>query len=630
MSFIIGAERELYMASADFMKVIRIPFPLSTSVIKRRTPYGGNLGKRQYIIGGHTSNIMIDEQYRCYKQSIPRPLAAPNVTAGAGTTLQILYTRFYDEVTAERSPLSEGTSITAGLNRAWANLPTIVPGDSLLVEGVCTIAAGVVTGTRANFDELRPGDRIAITGALTRWARIRTIATSNSMTIDDIVMAGVGVTLQAKIVPRVSHVELWAAVNGALPRFILRTRLGTTTVTESTAILALGEAETETFEEMPYGAMSVLYNQRQIITGVPGREDSAFLSLIGFPERYGGLQFKTDFNEPIVGVEVHRTYVVLICPESSYILQGVADEDYVLDGMEADIGGFGPIGRANGVLYIPGITGMQAYNGAAHPVLHNRKSEWAAAHIARQAAMEAGFFAVNPHDETIQYYPNTAYEPGPNPTSGVWVAHYSGVAATGTGEIAPPQWLNDAQTINDGSVTAARYMIAVGARSGRFYRGTAEGALYAENEDGTVALDVDSRLVLRHELHFDAGGGLDEAIALDAVWSYVRAEESDWTLKIWAGDEFAYPNGPDDGAGHIPVAAEFIDEVDASAEVDAVSGYLLSDKTVHVHPKVELDGRGHTLEYIFENPLNVVFMGMGGHRKAVGVATRPPKWQDPV
>jgi hypothetical protein len=187
------------------------------------------------------------------------------------------------------------------VSRAWSNLPTEVPGDSVLLDGTCTIVAGVITTVPPNgWENLRPGDRVAISTALNRWARIRDVVTK---TLDDTGIAGVGVSLVAKVQSRASHVELWVSVDGSLPRIVFRVPIGTTSVSESTATLALGEAEIESFTDMPYGAGCVLYNQRQIIFGVEGHLDKLFLSILGFPERYGGLSFTTEYNEPIVGAD---------------------------------------------------------------------------------------------------------------------------------------------------------------------------------------------------------------------------------------------------------------------------------------------------------------------------------------
>src|SRR5882762_8333227 len=73
-----------------------------------RLPSGDNYGNRQYLVGAHTANIMVDEDYRVFRQGMVAPNVLPSVVVGAGTVSQIFYTRFFDEITGERSPLSDG------------------------------------------------------------------------------------------------------------------------------------------------------------------------------------------------------------------------------------------------------------------------------------------------------------------------------------------------------------------------------------------------------------------------------------------------------------------------------------------------------------------------------------------
>lgn len=619
MTHIMSTDTELFAIPPDFATATSIPFPLDVFALIGCFPQGGILGRRRYIVGQHTANLMLDEAHRCVKQGVPRPSEPPTVAIAGGTTPMICYTRFYDEVTDERGPLSEGTTIAGSGTRTWTALPTVVPGDSIRVDGTVTFAAGAVTGVVTKFTRLRPGDRIAVSTDLTRWARVRSITSDITMTVDDTGMVGAAVSLVAKAVSRVSHVELWVAVEGALPRFIKRVRLGTTTVTESVATLALGEAEVTPFTAMPYGSLAVTYNQRQLIAGVGCHRDTVFLSKIGFPERYEGLQFKTEYGEPIVGMFKHRKYVVLICPDSSYVLQGVADEDYVLDGLEEDIGGFGPNITAEGIAYIVSRKGIQSFDGAFHQALPTRRTEWTEKHRAAPIAYENGFFAINPNDGTVQYYPNQRLHPlgGPN----VWVGQYEGVGADGTGSLIAPEWFADHAAVTSEAnqyITSAMYLTPAGARSGAFYTGTTDGKVYEEDTTGTVAYTGGvARVVPSHDFLTDPGGDLAEGRELVRVWSYVKSEDSAWVLRIWPGDEFAFP-----------VATSGIATPSYSNSVAASLSGDLAPLVVHVHPVVNRDARGFTLEYRFTNPIDVWFLGYGAVVSEQGAATRLDKFFD--
>jgi len=390
----------------DWSKSRRIHLPPHCAAVENH-PSGENYLSRQYLVGGHSRNIVIDEMFRASVQGILPP-PAPTVTSGAGTVAQIGYLRFYDEITGERSSLSSGsTTFTGDVNRVWTALPTVVPGEIIVIDGTADIAAGVVTGSATNFHELRPSDRIANAAVLTRWAQVHVVASSVSMTIDDTAMAGSGITLAVKPVSRVSHVELWVSIGGALPRFIMRVRIGTTTVTENVATLALGEALIDSYEMMPKGTYNVIYNSRQIVSGVVGQRDRIFVSPIGYPERYGGLNFQTKYGEPVVGLIRTRDYVIILCQKSSYRLQGYLEDDFALTILDPEIGGLGHGGNAvcGGRVFIPSREQIQTFDGSFTPANPSRQSEWAKNVRDFDDAYQSGVAIVDPEGQNYRFMP---------------------------------------------------------------------------------------------------------------------------------------------------------------------------------------------------------------------------------
>lgn len=619
----------------------RIFLPPACSTVGRR-PSGANYGNRQYLVGGHSANILIDEDFRCNRQGMAAPNVVPSVSVGAGTTLQICYTRFYDEVTGERSPLSDGKTVTGDTTRVWTALPTEVPNERLIVEGTVTFAGATLTGVKTNFGELRPGDRIALATALTRWAQVRSIASQTSMIIDDAGIVGAGVSIVAKPYSRASHVEQWISVSGALPRLATRVRIGTTSITESVATLALGLAETESFEAMPRGELSLFYGDRQFIAGVDGHRDHVYLSAVGFPERWLGLAFVTAYNEPIVGMFRYRDYVVLLCPDSSYKLQGYTEDDYVRTVLEPDIGGLGHHGNrvAEGRAFVPGRKGVQIFNGAFHPALETRRTEWSKAYRSAKVAFEGGYAVVNPNDETYQFSPLTEwleYTTGANgetipgtPTAAaasVWVGDYSAVQPDSSGSLASPEWESDSPITPDAIdgahyfTTAAAYLVKPGEKVGKLYRGNNKGKIFVETD--AAAWTGESVIVLAHMLFGDPGGTDQEGKKLIRTWSYLNTNKhnpavSVGKIRIWAGDELAYPL---DIARFItPLLAPtailtpaYTGDIFGTAKTAAGVGVTLHypPQIVHTHI-IEKPGKGFSIEYRFTNPDGIEFIGVGG------------------
>lgn len=623
----------------------RIYLPPATAATGKR-PCGSMYQNRAYMVGGHTANLVVDEDFRCFRQSLPAPNQAPSVAVGAGTTQQICYTRFFDEVTNEISPLSDGTTVTGNVTRVWTALPTEVPNEVVPVEGTTTFAAGALTGVKSNYGDLRPHDRIAVSTDLTRWAQIKTITSNLAMTIDDTGMVGAGVSLVARPFSRASHIELWVAVQGALPRRAVRVRIGTTSVTEATPALALGVAETLSFTAMPRGEFSIIYNDRQLVAGVDAHRDTLYLSAIGQPERYEGLAFRTGYGEPIVGMFRYHDYVVLLCPPrrehpggSSYKLQGYTEDDYVRVVLDPDYGGLGHHGNmvVNGRAYVPGPKGLQLFNGAWHPAMPKRKSEWTRKYKAARVAFDEGFSVVNPDDQTYHFYPRADWlhpgegdgpgsiTPGPPvPTEpAAWIGHYDRVGPLAGGSIVSPAWTNDSMGTPDqaagspdnGFVTYAAYLTAAGERVGTLCHGSSKGRVYL-NDRGSFVGTATWATYFHH--HGDPGGDVHEGKLLLRVHDYLVKETGSGAalIRIWAGDEFCYPTDEDGD----PAQPVFSADILAS---NLTVGDLTYAPTVCRTFKVERPGRGFVFEHVYVDPDHLEWIGLSGEI-GPGVTSRNP------
>lgn len=568
-----------------------------------------NYGNRQYLVGGWTENLVIDEEFRVSHQGMRAPDALPSVAVGGGTTLQICYTRFFDEVTGERSPLSDGKSVTGNTSRAWTNLPTEVPNERIVVEGTVTVAAGSVTGVKSNFTDLRPGYRIADSTALTRYAQILTISGPTSMTIDDAGMAiGAGGTIVCKPVSRASHVELWVSVDGALPRLAARVRIGVTAFSEAVATGALGIAETTSFEPMRRGEISIMYHDRQAVAGVDGARDTIFLSAVGLPERHEGLRMRTKYNEPIIGMMKFKDYVVVLCPKSSYRMQGYTEDDYTLEVLDPKTGGLGHHCNVSldNIAYIPGRYGVNLFNGAFHKGMSRRRSEWVTDYVygvdITRRAYEEGFAFINQNDETFQFYPRFGSD-----AELAWVGHYGTVTADVGGALVEPYWTDDAQRIKPDTYAAYATIITFpGEKSGKLHLFGNDAKIYTESL--TTAFNGTTILVGAHRMFGDPGGDDIQGHRLNELWSYALHEDSAMEVRVHPGSQYCLPP---DTHNTIPNehVAPFI-ETWAATHVETGPAPTRIQEPQIVHPmKPDLESYGFTIEHRFTNPLNVRFIG---------------------
>lgn len=629
---------EIFLLSNDFTRVERLYTPPYVSMVDRY-PSAGKQGNRLYLAGGASGMLVMDEEFRVSRQGMGTP-NAPSVSVGAGATPQIAYQRFYDQVTGEISPLSEGFAFTGDLNRVWTVLATEMITEKVIMEGLVTFnGTGGVTGdAKTNFELLRPGDRIAKASDLTRWGRVRSLAGPNSMIIDDTAIAGAGVAIVAKTVGRASHIELWLSVNGGLPRRVMRVPLGTTTVTESTATLALGSAETTSFIPMEYGAINVIYNGRQLVAGVEGHRDTIYLSAIGFPERDEGLRLITKYNEPVIGMIRYRKVVLVQTPISWYVVHGLADADYILDELEPGVGGLGHhlnVVDKKGYARIPSDDTIKIYNGSWTDAIPKRISEWSEEVAANRLAYERGFAAYNPKDGTYQIYPRFSSLGDSTSTARVWVAH-GNPGPSSEGGITIPEWTSDTHTLGGGHVTFARYLIPSGASIGKFYRGTSEGKIFEEDETGSVAFVGESIIVPRFFNLNDPGGGPREGHTLDKLWLYLVSEFSGGKVQVWRGDEYCYP--PDqffDGAILRPNIATpswprtpATGLITASLLADGAKTYAAQTVRTYV---IGLQARGFVVEVRLLNPKAAIFIGFGCEATLHGEIARDvfTEWSDP-
>src|SRR5262245_596130 len=68
--------------------------PHNTSALDRQ-PSFENFGNRMYMVGGHTSNLVLDNNFRCVKQSMRAPITSPTISVGGGSIPQVGYWRFF-------------------------------------------------------------------------------------------------------------------------------------------------------------------------------------------------------------------------------------------------------------------------------------------------------------------------------------------------------------------------------------------------------------------------------------------------------------------------------------------------------------------------------------------------------
>lgn len=664
---------KIFIGNEDLSSLRQLYWPPGINTLARHGS-GYVYAGRNYLTGTWSANLLIDENFRVLRQGIIPPQSPPSVSAGAGSTEQICYLSYWDAISQQRSSLSEGTSITGNTTRAWTSLPTTVPGEAAVIEGTWDISGGNVTvasgaGT-GNIGQARPGDRIADAAATTRWAVIRTIPDQDTATIDDTGMAAVGATLVHKPISRCTHVELWVAVAGALPRLSSRVPLGVASFNEAVGTLSLGEAFLDNFEPPPFCTMNVTYGDRQVSAGNPQNPDTLYLSNLFEHEQWGGLSFKTRFGEPIVGLVKMRDYVLVLCPESSYTLQGYTEDDLEFRVNEPDLGGLGHTTNIviRGKAYIPNSQGYFMYNGAWHPILEDSQRAYQGIYQTYRKEYETGlvvhdktqhsFLFIPNYDEEEDYLTKTYFQ---KQNIIVWRCDYTPMIGDAAGGGGQPNWSWDDHFVMGQEIKSAAYLAPTTTSLGKLVKITFDGSVWVESP---TVNGPDVEIVPAH-LYFGLfGGDVQKGKTLHALYSYHYGDYTTCDIEVYPGHSYAYGDdiqarleGPNIPTGILGIPTRYptlklsqtnlVSTVATPIQPSLIAFPTTPDVTVPVSIAAQGDadwvlwqaqtcfawkmgdtgptGKGFTFKWIFRDHKLLEWYGFGGYY-GPGVAQRPVNW----
>jgi hypothetical protein len=643
------AAGELAVAD-DNWAFTQLRLPYATQVRATGRAMAVQYENRKYITGQVSVPMLVDEYLRAFVLGIDPPHSAPTVApAGAAA---ICYIRYVDELTGERSPLSAGTAVGAG-PYTWT-LPTqgydVHP-------GTVTFAAGTVTGVGTSFGMMRPGDRIATSSAPTRYTMIKEISNDAYMTVDDAGIASAGDNLYVKPALRITHVELWRAVSGGLPRFVQRVPYGLVTVVENVATLALGEAETTSFTRMPYGTISAVYHDRLAIAGDPENPSLVYLSAQFYPERYEGLYYRTRSGRPIVALLAVRDHLLVMTDQDAEVLQGYTEDDITMEVKDPEIGALSQhlCDVVHGNAWIVSTKGWFMYNGEFHQMCSARLTEWKTL-VAFMDVTQSHMYH-NSFDQTVQLalrrkYKPSAYESGYTRDERIWVADISQVSALVGGGYTQPRWFED-----EYDMPAKRWTTAQLFPDDRTYpmprvfAFTQDGKVYREMQDWTEVWNttaysnyIDGYMVISSPMYMmgDIGGDIQEGKALTRFWLYCRAEYQEQVLNLYGGDDFAmwrnlvphygyttasYGEEPifaASGQEHYPIPSPAWTATLPASLIYPGAGnprLITAAKVTHECVPEKVSGRGFGVELSIRYPQAVIFLGFGGQYKP-GTAAR--------
>lgn len=514
---------EAFAAATDF-KEIELPDDVEAVDLRESfASYDGEL----LIVGGHTSNLVVTADWKCWRQGISPPAVVPTVTAsGTGLTADVIcYLSWYDEETEERSALSAPSDTISLSNQglAWASLPTD-PQNA-----------------------------------------------------------------------RVTHLEGWRSVDGSLPRLVWQRQVGVTSVTEAVAVGDLGEAFAEEFEVFPRCRYNATWHGRQVMAGDDDNPDTLYLSLIDRPERCSSLTLKTRTRQPIVGLAVVNDTLLVFCPFATEVVRGYTEDDLSIDIIQPQIGllSHHATAQVHGRLVVPTHLGPYLTDGSSWVFIGGDiQTPW----IEQAPTYYEAWSCHNPIDRTWEMYVGERTPRGPYSGSmfTYWAADYTPVVPQEGGGYGQPNWAYRTEAVE---FYSAATFTTPGGRAPRLLRGGTDGGIY-EDTHASPVLEETVILTSWSALN-DVGGDIAHGKRFTELDLFVEAEDFDWTVNVFAGDESVgeyLPTTPSAATDvKIPMFTRAVSASAQSTSAFPVTTYY-AKKTVHHFPMPQVVGRGICVE----------------------------------
>lgn len=510
-------------------------------------------------------------------------------------------------------------------NRLGITAPNVVP---VLAAAAGPGTSGVCQVAIAWYDDL-----------LDEWSPLS--GASNEVTLSNQGRTTSNIPATPQDSERVSHVGVWVRMDGSAWRLATKRQVGVTSITETVATLALGAAFPATFTRFPRCTINAIYHERLVMAGDYLHPNIVYVSVAGYPERYGGLSFKTQNGEPVVCLTVSENDVCLVLtPSSTYELRGWRDNDMSMVLKDPDVGAInncGPNGAplAKGKPIIHNRLGIWYYNGAWHNIVQDRQKEWTDFYAENETPMKTSFSIVDPNTYTYRLFVTsdagtlTAPDSIPNEQdlsigTIVWRANLAPLLPLVSGQMGQPHWSMD---IMNRTVDCAGILSIPGSERGDVHLGFCDGHVRYDDptDDDDDGDGWGKRLWIRTKAYDmgNPGGNEEEGKTFYRAWSYVESEGKNWTVYFRGGDEQVWQSAlPQNETNDV----FYREAIDASQYVDS-DGTEYVPKTIHDHKPRQCSGRTLTVDYTCPTALGFRFRGVGGLHKPGRAAGRLPKFE---
>ena len=340
--------------------------------------------------------------------------------------------------------------------------------------------------------------------------------------------------------PRANVIRGYVGMDGNDARFAWERPLGTTSVTENVATLALGSVLSTQRGVGPKAYVGEIYHDRMWYVDASDKTKIYYSELFE-PESVAALNFLTTWDgEFVTGIKRLGDVMLVFCRSCSYVITGWDENDIIIRKISPSIGCIShwSIVDIHGRLWFASQDGVYVYDGSFQYMMDDLPGYWGDSYLANLDAYENCIAA---DDRIWQTYKLLIPLGGP---VRYYVGHYANVEPQLVGGTDQPDWVFDIRDRNDYTIGSLSAGSSGNSRIDEFYTGSCDGfvrkdnVLTNTNDDGDT---YNAALTLRtkHQLYNDPGGDITEGKTLHRTWSYVESETSPWTLKLYGGDEFA-------------------------------------------------------------------------------------------
>jgi hypothetical protein len=393
---------------------------------------------------------------------------------------------------------------------------------------------------------------------------------------------------------RVTHKRLYRKDNGGATRHVADIALATSTYTDTTATLSLGDLAPTNHGEPGYFKYFETYHERLWGAGDTDNPSYVWYSEIGKPEAYGDLSYiPTLDGETVTGLKRCGDQLIVFCAQATYAIQGFNQADFEIVKLDPSIGCIShhSIVNIQETLWFASEIGVYTYNGAFRYMMEDLRDYWRDDYASNVSTYQDS----NAIDD--RYY-NGYCLLIPKSAAFYYFGHYLPVW---NGE--QPYWVFDARTRADKTVgvlaplSASRY---------DQYVGSTDGYLRKMNVTANADDDSDSlakQLIIQTGalLMGDPGGNIEQGKTFTKLWTYVESESNAWTLYAVGGDEDLVNAATPDNSTKF-----WKDDVAASAS----SGK--TKQSVHYHKPDRVSGRALGLKIVANSPSSMKYRGFGG------------------